>query len=135
MTNIFKKLYQSVSGGAEQILATTYGPKGIHRYLRPSREDLKDQEALLGPIDLSPQTLTLYENAPDPAPGAAPETDGPIGPQGALEGDPGLVLMEPFSPKPRLIVFGGGHVSLALAPMAAMMDFELIIYDDRPAFS
>jgi xanthine dehydrogenase accessory factor len=44
-------------------------------------------------------------------------------------------MTEPFSPRPRLVVFGGGHITLALAPMAAMMDFELVIYDDRPAFS
>jgi xanthine dehydrogenase accessory factor len=45
------------------------------------------------------------------------------------------VMTELFSPRPRMVVFGGGHISLALAPMAAAMNFELIIYDDRPSFS
>jgi xanthine dehydrogenase accessory factor len=57
-----------------------------------------------------------------------------VGPALTREGW-GLTLSEPFCPRPRLIVFGGGHVTMALAPMAAMMDFELIIYDDRPSFS
>jgi xanthine dehydrogenase accessory factor len=116
VTNIFKKLYESLSGGAEAVLVTLYGPKGLARYLNPRAEDLKDlgldlKDLGLEESDFKPESLRLYQN------------------QGAL------VLMEPFSPKPRLIVFGGGHLSLALAPMAALMDFELIIYDDRPSFS
>ncbi|MDR0621602.1 MAG: XdhC family protein [Deltaproteobacteria bacterium] len=71
-------------------------------------------------------------------------TPGPFSPDsdfsrlGAPELSPkgtGLELRERYVPMPRLIVFGGGHVSLALAQMATMIDFRLIIYDDRPTFS
>lgn len=35
----------------------------------------------------------------------------------------------------RLILCGGGHVSLELAHMAARLEFELIVIDDRPEFA
>jgi xanthine dehydrogenase accessory factor len=45
------------------------------------------------------------------------------------------VIVERFAPRPRLVVFGGGHIALALVPMAATMDFLTTVYDDRPSFS
>ncbi|MDR1088278.1 MAG: XdhC family protein [Coriobacteriales bacterium] len=46
-----------------------------------------------------------------------------------------LVLLERFMAKPRLIILGGGHISLALADMAHLTDFDTIVYDDRPSFA
>ncbi len=40
-----------------------------------------------------------------------------------------------FCPKERLILLGGGHVALPLAKIGAMLDFEVIVVDDRPAFA
>ena len=40
-----------------------------------------------------------------------------------------------FIPDDRLILLGGGHVSLALAKMAAMLDFSVVVVDDRSAFA
>ncbi len=36
---------------------------------------------------------------------------------------------------PRLLIFGGGHVGAALAQMAAPLDFEVTVFDDRPHFA
>lgn len=35
----------------------------------------------------------------------------------------------------RLIICGGGHVSLALAHIASILDFEIAVIDDRPEFA
>ena len=35
----------------------------------------------------------------------------------------------------RLILCGGGHVSLELAHIAGRLEFELIVIDDRPEFA
>lgn len=40
-----------------------------------------------------------------------------------------------FIPADRLILLGGGHVSLALARMADMLDFSITVVDDRAAFA
>jgi xanthine dehydrogenase accessory factor len=45
------------------------------------------------------------------------------------------LLIEPVLAKPRLVVAGGGHVGLALARMAALLDYEVTVIDDRPDFA
>lgn len=45
------------------------------------------------------------------------------------------VLVEPFFPKSRLIVFGGGHISKPLTEFAARVGFSVTVIDDRPSFA
>ena len=45
------------------------------------------------------------------------------------------LLVEPVLAQPRLIVAGGGHVGLALAKMAALLEYEVTVIDDRPDFA
>ncbi|MDR0350080.1 MAG: XdhC family protein, partial [Coriobacteriales bacterium] len=47
----------------------------------------------------------------------------------------GLTLIEYYSARPRLIVLGAGHIAAALVPMAAMAEFSVVVYDDRPSFA
>lgn len=56
------------------------------------------------------------------------------------KGDPGVcggtvqVLVEPFLPKPTLVVIGGGHVGKAVAHLAKWSGFQVAVSDDRPEF-
>lgn len=45
------------------------------------------------------------------------------------------VLVEPLSPKPVLVIVGGGHVGQALAAQAGLVGFDLVVIDDRPEFT
>jgi xanthine dehydrogenase accessory factor len=45
------------------------------------------------------------------------------------------ILVEPFLPKPRLIIFGGGHVSKPLSEFASRVGFSVTMVDDRPFFA
>jgi xanthine dehydrogenase accessory factor len=45
------------------------------------------------------------------------------------------LLVEPVVAKPRLVIAGGGHVGLALAKMAAQLEYEITVIDDREEFS
>jgi xanthine dehydrogenase accessory factor len=45
------------------------------------------------------------------------------------------LLIEPFIPKPRLIVFGGGHIAKPLSEFAARVGFSVNVIDDRPFFA
>ena len=45
------------------------------------------------------------------------------------------LLVEPVLAKPRLVIAGGGHVGLAIAKMASMLDYEVTVIDDRPEFA
>lgn len=40
-----------------------------------------------------------------------------------------------FLTNDRLIILGGGHVGLALCRMAAMLDYDITVVDDRPVFA
>jgi xanthine dehydrogenase accessory factor len=50
-------------------------------------------------------------------------------------GENKAVLIEPFIPKPRLIVFGGGHIAKPLVEFASRVGFSVTVIDDRPSFS
>lgn len=45
------------------------------------------------------------------------------------------LLVEPIVSRPRLIIAGGGHVALALAQMARLLDFAITVIDDREEFA
>lgn len=44
-------------------------------------------------------------------------------------------VVRKFLTNDRLIILGGGHVGLALCSMASMLDFSIIVVDDRPSFA
>ena len=45
------------------------------------------------------------------------------------------LLVEPVLAKPRLVIAGGGHVGLAIASLAAQLDYEITVIDDRPEYA
>ena len=45
------------------------------------------------------------------------------------------LFYDPVLPQEKLIILGGGHVGQALADMAAGLDFEVTVVDDRPEFA
>lgn len=47
----------------------------------------------------------------------------------------GWIVTEPVLPKERLIVMGGGHVSLEICMFAARCGFQVTVCDDRPEFA
>ncbi|MDR1712599.1 MAG: XdhC family protein [Coriobacteriales bacterium] len=60
-------------------------------------------------------------------------TDGPVTSIHAADGT--LTLIEDYAARPRLLILGAGHIAFALARMAALTDFEVLVYDDRPSFA
>jgi xanthine dehydrogenase accessory factor len=50
------------------------------------------------------------------------------------EGQP-IVFLEPLEAEPVLVVFGAGHISTFLAPLARMVGFRVCVVDDREEFA
>ncbi|WP_352420611.1 XdhC/CoxI family protein [Proteiniborus sp.] len=46
-----------------------------------------------------------------------------------------VILIEPYFPKPRLIILGGGHVAKPVAELGAKIGFSVVVVDDRPSFA
>lgn len=44
-------------------------------------------------------------------------------------------LLEPLQPPPTLLIVGGGHVGVAIASVAQIAGFEIVVQDDRPEFA
>lgn len=63
------------------------------------------------------------------------------------QGQPGIIIchdeaghelelfVEPVASEPMLYVFGGGHVSLQIVPLAATVGFKVVVVDDRAEFA
>ena len=45
------------------------------------------------------------------------------------------IFIEPVVAEPRLFIFGGGHIALALAKIAKLAGFKIVVIDDRPEFA
>jgi xanthine dehydrogenase accessory factor len=45
------------------------------------------------------------------------------------------LLVEPVLAKPRLVIIGGGHVGLAIARMASLLDYQVTVIEDRAEFA
>ncbi len=54
---------------------------------------------------------------------------------GDAKGEKIEFFVEPVMSAPVLYVFGGGHVSLQIVPMAALVGFNVVVIDDRPEFA
>ncbi|MCI5595853.1 MAG: XdhC family protein [Lachnospiraceae bacterium] len=52
-----------------------------------------------------------------------------------LEEEGKITIAEPFCREERMILLGGGHVSLALAEFGAKIGFAVTVVDDRPYFA
>lgn len=45
------------------------------------------------------------------------------------------VFIEPILPPPTLYIFGGGHMSLPVAKIGKLVDFKIVVIDDRAEFA
>jgi xanthine dehydrogenase accessory factor len=68
-----------------------------------------------------------YTFEPDPRPG----------PRGERPETPGMVsvFFEVALPRPVLVVVGAGHVAVPVAEVGRLLDFEVVVIDDRPSFA
>jgi xanthine dehydrogenase accessory factor len=45
------------------------------------------------------------------------------------------MMIEHYSPKPRLVIFGGGHIALPISRIGASLGLRIVVFDDRPSFA
>lgn len=63
-----------------------------------------------------------------------PEGSGPAA-FGAICGGKAELFLEVIMPPDQLLIVGGGHCGRALAKMAALLDFSIVVADDRAEFA
>jgi xanthine dehydrogenase accessory factor len=113
MRQIYQQLYEMLAAGREALLITEIaGSRATKRVLPAGGDDVGLQAARLS-REASGGGVNLAAAMPDGT----------------------TVVVERLKPRSRLVIFGGGHVSLALATMAALLDMDLVVCDDRPLFA
>lgn len=45
------------------------------------------------------------------------------------------IFVEPFKPSPTFLICGAGHIAVPLAKMAKLLDFNVVVVDDRASFA
>ena len=106
MRYIYAQMLQAIKRGEEAIMVTTCSKEGAAHMLHTG-------DAAAGWADKRGTEDSLYI-----------ERNGPQ-----------TVIVERFMPRSRMFVFGGGHVALPLVRVAAMLKFDVTVYDDRPSFA
>lgn len=81
---------------------------------RPEAETIEAARGIIGGADTRTLSFILTEE------------------HGYVCGGSAKVFIEPLNSRPRLILFGAGHVGRALAPLAAGCGFRVSVVDDRP---
>ncbi len=64
-----------------------------------------------------------------------PEIAAHLGERPVLTGDEAEWFIEPLHGAPRVIVFGGGHVSQKMAPLLSFIDYRVWVLEDREEFA
>ena len=108
----------------EQLLADRLAkrPAAVVTRLADGKQALVHDEDIAGDLDLAPEPLaeTRQRLRADRS--------------GALASGEGELFVRCHVAAPRLIVIGAVHITQALAPMAAVAGFEVIVVDPRRAF-
>lgn len=123
-----------ICGGRVRIFVGLVEPDwaGLFRHLA-DRLDRGGDALLLTPTDGGPSPVAVYpESGGALASAASAHMSG-----GARLFEHGGVeyLLEPLRARAKLVLAGGGHVSLATARIASLVDFDVAVIDDRPEFA
>lgn len=123
-----------ICGGAVRIFVQRLEPSflGVLRQIC-DRMRLGFDSTVMTPVRGRPEPLLVLPGSEPPELAEAMEDD----PGGAclIRCGDAEYLVEPLRARTRLILAGGGHVSLATAQMAVLADFEVTVLDDREEFA
>jgi xanthine dehydrogenase accessory factor len=123
--DVLPQLVGAVSGGAPVSVVTRFGRRDETLTLLGRIAVLADGTRLgsLGAADLDHHAT------------AAALAQLPHGTARTIKTDEADLLVEAVASRPRIVIAGGGHVALAIARQAAMLDFDVTIVEDRPEFA
>ncbi|KPU46165.1 putative xanthine dehydrogenase subunit A [Oxobacter pfennigii] len=121
--SIYKNLLYKLKDGNECVILTYLEPKiekrgAILDKLLISRQDLEDNLHMFSE-DIKSDILKAFL------------TGSPI----TYSDNKQTILIEPFFPRPRLVILGGGHIAKPLVEFGTKVGFSVVVSDDRPTFA
>jgi xanthine dehydrogenase accessory factor len=125
--DVLPAVTEAARGGSGFALVTMFARTGRQDLAFAGRAGVRSGGAFIG----APTDPTTDERIRD----AALEQLRLGTPRVVALGDGRDALIEPVADRPRLIVAGGGHVARAIARQARLLDFDVTVVEDRPAFA
>lgn len=117
--------------GGSAIIATVLDP-GYWKKVPGTRMFIKSENEKIGSLDgINRADEIIQLNMKEIVSKRVPQVMG-------LEGNDGNtidVLIEPVISEPVVYIFGGGHVSKQIGPIADLVGFSVVVIDDREEFS
>jgi xanthine dehydrogenase accessory factor len=140
MTDIFEEIVRLRREGIPAALATIVGTKGSTPGRETMRLLVRHDGTFVGTVGGGCLEAEVYETAKDvirdekPATLSFKLTEFESPDNGLLCGGEVTIFIEPLT-TPTLVIFGGGHVSKALAHVASMCGFRIEICEDRESYA
>ena len=140
-TDLFEEIVRMRRAGERGALATIVHTNGSIPSYESSRMLVRDDGSILGTIGGGCVEAEVWAAAKEVIVAEQPRKmtfnlnqdaayDAGLICGGTLE-----IFVEPILPQPLLYIFGGGHISSAVARVASASGFSITIADDREAFS
>ncbi len=118
------EIVAAARGPGGEVVATAIAGEGLGRSAR-----ILEDGRVEGPLTAAIPSDTLRDAALDALRHEASCTTSFETPGGATD-----VFLEVFARRPRLVVFGGVQIAVALVPLAQALGYHTIVADGRPAF-
>ncbi|OPY90042.1 MAG: putative xanthine dehydrogenase subunit A [Syntrophaceae bacterium PtaU1.Bin231] len=138
-------IYETIAGlrrrGERAVLATVVGASGSAPRKEGAKMLVLADGRIMGTVGGGSLEHQVYKEALKLLEGKKPQlvhfemTNEDASREGMLCGGTADVFIEPIRPWPVLLIFGGGHISFALARIGKMVDFRVVVIDDRPEFA
>lgn len=109
MKNIYQELMKKLNKGERVVMLTTLSDQ-VEKTIRSDTNSLEEQKDIV--------KKAFWEGKPV-----------------VERKEKEWKIAEPFEKNARLIILGGGHISLALADFAARVGFSVAVVDDRPVYA
>jgi xanthine dehydrogenase accessory factor len=141
MEDIYEEIVKIKARGEEAVLATVVATSGFTPRKEGAKMLVKADGKITGTVGGGALEGQVYEeslrliNSSEPRLLHFELTNEDASKEGMLCGGNMTVFIEPIKPLPSMIIFGGGHISFFLAKIGKMLDFRIVVVDDRPQFA
>ncbi|MCX8118964.1 MAG: XdhC family protein [Desulfobacterota bacterium] len=134
---LYKKVLEVMEERAEGVLATVVSAEGATSNLKESKAFYSRKGGSVGALPEHPLLEGRLKNEMErilklrrPEVVTVPPSQGEFGPWGKLQ-----ILLEPVFSAFTVYIFGAGHISEQLAPLAKKVHFRVVVIDDREMFA
>ena len=141
MEDIYEEIVRIRNEGDKAALATVVQDKGSTPRSRGSKMLVRSDGSFIGTIGGGCLEAEVWEAAMKVIKEETPQmldfdlTGRKETKEGLICGGIMKILVEPIISRPKIYIFGAGHIGFAISKIAKMTGFKIAVIDDRPAYA